>query len=191
MSLDTAAFFAMIRASILGPTLSQDEVDGCEAILETFKGQPMTWCAYALATAYHETAGTMRPIREYGRGRGRKYGVPIARHGGQIAYGRGFVQLTWPENYERADKELGLNGALIKDYDLALRDDIAAQILKRGMIEGWFTGRRFSDYLPEAGAASTTRFEQARRIINGTDRAILIAGHANKFQGALIAGDWQ
>jgi len=34
------------------------------------------------------------------------------------------------------------------------------------------------------------QFTHARRIINGTDKAVMIAGYAAKFQDALIAGGW-
>jgi hypothetical protein len=183
------AFFDSLRGSkALGPTLSTDEVEGCQAIVGACRagGYPMAWTAYALATAYHETAATMRPIREYGRGKGRKYGQP-GKHG-QVGYGRGYVQLTWDNNYEKADAKLGLGGRLTADYDLALDPKIAADIMVRGMAEGWFTGKRLADYLPAAGPATRTQFEQSRRIINGTDKAALIAGHALEFQRALQAG---
>ena len=44
-----AAFFASMRKGILGPTLDNDEVQGCEAILATMTGLRLSWCAYALA----------------------------------------------------------------------------------------------------------------------------------------------
>lgn len=184
--VDLARFFDVMRdGRVLGPTLSEGEVQGCEAIIKACAGWPVAWTAYALATAYHETAGTMQPIREYGRGKGRKYGRPGA-HGGQIPYGRGYVQLTWDANYEKADKELGLNGALLKNFDLALDHAIAAQIMVRGMKEGWFcTGRSLGKVLPSAGPATLAQFIAARRIINGTDRAEQIARIALEFQKGL------
>lgn len=98
-----------------------------------------------MATAAHETDQTMQPIAEYGKGKGKPYGKP-GRYG-QAQYGRGYVQLTWDDNYERTDEALGLNGALLKDSTFAMQPDIAAQIL-RGCVEGWFTGKRLGDYLP-------------------------------------------
>lgn len=175
-----AAFFAGVRSGFGG--MNQDQVDGFNVLLAAMSEWPVTWAAYGLATAWHETAHTMQPIAEYGRGRGRKYGVP-GRNGGQVAYGRGYVQLTWDDNYERADRELGLNGALMADYGLAMKPDIAARILVRGMAEGWFTGKANRDYLPGD-------YVGARKIINGSDKAELIAGHARTFQAALIDGGW-
>lgn len=187
---DSAAFFRNIRSQLFGGSMTQSQVDGTNAILDGFKGQPLTWTAYALATAYHEVAKTMQPISEYGKGKGRAYGVP-GRNKGQVAYGRGLVQLTWDENYERADKELGLGGALVQNYELALDPKIAVAIMLKGMVGGWFTGKRFLNYLPDHNKASRDQYMAARRIINGTDRADLIAGYALAFQSALQAGGWR
>lgn len=186
---DPDAFYRNARSQVFGGKISRTQVDGTNAILAGFRGKPLAWTAYALATAYHEVAGTMQPIREVGHGKGKAYGKP-GPHGGQIAYGRGLVQLTWPENYARADKELGLGGALVRDYDLALNPDVAVSIMRDGMIGGWFTGKGFKDYLPK-GAADRAAFKAARRIINGTDRDELIAGYAMAFQSALQAGGWR
>lgn len=188
---DAAKFFAYVRPRPpLGPTLSQEEVDGCTRILGACAAErfPVAWTAYVLATAVHETAGTLRPIREYGKGAGRPYGKP-GRNGGQVAYGRGDVQLTWDENYERADRELGLGGRLVANYDLALDPAISARIIVRGMQEGWFTSKKLVDYLP--ATATQAQFVAARRIVNGTDKAELIASYAATFQAALQAGGWR
>lgn len=188
---DPSKFFAYVRSRPpLGPTLSQAEVDGCTRILAACAAAsfPVSWAAYVLATAVHETAGQLRPIAEYGKGQGRQYGKP-GKHGGQVAYGRGDVQLTWDYNYERADRELGLNGALIANYDLALDPAISSRIIVRGMEEGWFTGKKLVDYLP--ATANAAQFAAARRIVNGTDKADLIAGYALTFQAGLQAGWWR
>lgn len=184
MPFDRKIFFDKVRSPLFSNGMSVANVAGCESIISEFerRGLPdMRWLAYMLATAFHETAFTMQPIAEYGRGRGKKYGV-VGRHG-QIAYGRGFVQLTWDDNYERADKELKLNGALIENYDLALKPDIAAGIMFSGMIGGWFTGKKLADFIRDG----VTDFVHARKIINGLDKAEAIAGYASKFHAALIA----
>ncbi|WP_283177478.1 hypothetical protein [Gemmobacter sp. 24YEA27] len=175
----TEAFFAAIRP-LFGGSLKQAQVDGLNAILAATTTLPRSFRAYILATAYHETAHTMQPIREYGRGKGKKYGV--VDQTGKAPYGRGYVQLTWRENYQRADRELGLGGRLAADYDLALDPAISAQILVEGMLDGWFTGKALRDYLPGD-------YIGARRIVNGTDRAQQIAGYARDFEAALVAGD--
>jgi len=185
-----AAFFARVRP-LFGGSLKPLQVSGIEAKLTAFglAGAPIAYVAYGLATSYWETAHAMQPVREIGRGKGRAYGV-AGEHGGQVAYGRGDVQLTWPYNYAKADQELGLGGALIRNYDLALLPDVSARIMVEGMLEGWFTGRKLSTYLPATGFANAAQFREARRIINGVDRAAQIATVALVFQDALADGAW-
>lgn len=142
------------------------------------------WLAYALATAWHEAR--LKPIEELGKGKGKPYGVINAT--GKAPYGRGLVQLTWHSNYETADHKLGLNGSLAENYDRALEPEIAVAVMVRGMAEGWFTGKSLGSYMAKTGNGSLSDFKQARRIINGTDKADLIAGYAVKIQDALIAG---
>jgi putative chitinase len=203
MSLaDPKAFFEALRAGLLGPTLSATEVDGCNAILKAMEGAPLSWTAYALATAYHETASTMQPIKEYGGPTyfARMYDVTGARSQMAVSMGntcagdgpkycgRGYVQLTWKNNYKRAADECGID--LLAYPDKAMDPAVAAKIMRSGMEEGWFTGKRFADYLPAQGKATSGQFSYARHIINGTDRAQQIAAHAIEFQRALEAGGW-
>jgi putative chitinase len=187
-------FFAAVRSGLLGPELSVAETDGCNAILEACVGWPLSWTAYGLATAYHETAHTMRPVVEQG---GAAYFTRMydplglrpavaARLGNSEAgdgcrfCGRGYVQLTGRANYARA--------GLLEAPDRALDPVLAAEILERGMREGWFSGRRLADVLPLGGRATRAQFVAARRIVNGQDRAALIADYALRFQDALLAG---
>lgn len=204
MSLaNPAAFFDDLRSGILGPTLSAEEVDGCNAILKAMEGSPLSYTAYALATAFHETASTMKPIREYGGPTyftrlyditgtrpqlALKMGNTCAGDGPKYC-GRGLVQLTWKNNYKLAGDKCGVD--LVQNPDLAMRPEIASKIMRFGMTEGWFTGKSFKDYLPPSGPASRAQFANARRIINGTDRATLVADHAMKFQIALQSGGWR
>lgn len=182
--MDRAKFFASIRASgLFGKTISESQVAGTEAIIDAFENAGLTdlrWLAYMLATAFHETAFTMRPIAEYGKGAGRKYGVPAGPYK-KIYYGRGYVQLTWDYNYKKAQEKL--DAPFLSDPELALEPKHAADILIRGMVEGWFTGKKLSDYI---GLKSD--YLNARRIVNGTDKALTIAGYAQKFEAAVKAG---
>lgn len=204
MSLaNPAAFFDDLRSGILGPTLSAEEVDGCNAILRAMEGSPLSYTAYALATAFHETASTMKPIREYGGPTyfTRMYDVTGSRPQMAVSMGntcagdgpkycgRGYVQLTWKNNYAKAARECGVD--LVAYPDKAMEPAVAAKIMRRGMDEGWFTGKGFKSYLPASGLATTPQFTAARRIINGTDRASQIANHAMQFQRALVAGGWK
>ncbi|WP_234851018.1 hypothetical protein [Sinorhizobium meliloti] len=184
--MDRAKFFAAVRSPLFAGKMSERQVQGVDAILDEAerRGTPLAHLAYMLATALHETARTMQPIAEYGKGAGRKYGVKGKY--GQVPYGRGYVQLTWDSNYERADKELGLGGKLLRNFNLAMRQDIAAKIMFVGMTEGWFTGKKLADYL----AGDKADYVGARRIINGTDKARTIAGHAAVFEKALKAAGY-
>ena len=59
--------------------------------------------AYVLATAYHETAHTMKPVREYG-------GETYLKKKKYYPYvGMGYVQLTWDYNYKKASDKLGVD----------------------------------------------------------------------------------
>ena len=130
-SIDRTKFFDSVRESLFGGEMSQSQVDGMNAILTCWEAQrsadDLRWLAYVLATTYHETAQTMQPIEEYGKGSGHDYGEPDPKTG-QCYYGRGFVQLTWADNYQRADEELSLPEELSCYWEAsnALRPLIAA-----------------------------------------------------------------
>lgn len=195
-------FFDKLRSGIMGPRLDDDEVSGTSAILEAMEGLPIAWTAYALATAFHETAHTMQPIKEYGGDKYffRRYDIQgqnprLARQlgntepGDGVKYaGRGYVQLTGRSNYIKAGVKLNID--LVNGPDLALSKDVAAMILRHGMKDAWFTGKGFQHYLPAAGPATAAQFQAARRIINGVDKSALIANYAIEFQKALQAGGW-
>lgn len=167
---------------LFGGGLSAPQMAGLVRLWQLSEGMAGAARAYLLATVFHETAQSMQPIREWGRGKGRAYGV--VDHSGKAPYGRGYVQITWRDNYLRADRALGLQGRLVADYDLALDPEIAGRILKQGMVEGWFTGKTLADYL-QGEQAPLAGYAQARRIVNGRDRAAAIAAHALVFEAAL------
>jgi putative chitinase len=179
--MDRKGFFDSVRNGPFPGALNQKQVDGMNAILDEWDKRELTelsWLAYMLATAYHETAHTMQPIAEFGHGKGHKYGEPV---NGKIYYGRGYVQLTWDFNYKKMGTLLGVD--LLDDPDLAMQPDIAAAILFEGMIRGSFTGKKLSDFLGNG----KRDFFNARTIVNGHDRAQDIAGYANKFFDAVNA----
>jgi hypothetical protein len=132
-------------------------------------------CAYLLATSYHETAHSMRPIREMG---GETY---LRKKSYYPFVGMGYVQLTWKANYAKASAKLGVD--FVKNPKLLLKPEYASEILVVGSLQGWFTTRKLSDYI----TLYKSDFVGARRIINGTDKAVLIAGYAEKYDAALKA----
>lgn len=180
-----AAFFAELRKMTGG--LDQVQVESINLILAAGQHLPAQHMAYVLATAWHEAR--FKPQAEWGKGIGRTYGK--AGKYGQKQYGRGFVQLTWDANYERADKELRLDGALLANFDLALEPGTAARILVKGMEQGWFTGKRLADYIPATISPVFDQFREARRIVNGMDKAGTIATYAGQCLNALRYGDWR
>lgn len=88
--------------------------------------------------------------------------------------GRGQVHITGRDNYKKAGDAVGID--LLGTPDLALRRDVSAKVLVEGMSQGWFTGKRLSDY---------NNYVDMRRIVNGTDQAAKIAAYADKFEAAL------
>jgi predicted chitinase len=179
MNRDT--FFAAIRP-MFGGSFTTLQVDSITAILDECQKQEVTnpaQVAYIFATAYHEcynpkTPKTrLTPMQEFG-GMGyliRKVYYPY--------FGRGFSQLTWEGNYKKEGERLGLN--LLAKPDLMLEIPTAANSHVYCMVHGSYTGKKLSDYI----GLNSTDFIKARKIVNGTDKADLIAGYANQFLSAL------
>lgn len=193
LTVDHTRFFAAVRP-LFGGKLTTGQVASLNALLAA--GQAalanVQSLAYVLATAYHETAGTMMPIAEYGKGKYYDYGkfLDMGRGPGRrvayttppvLYYGRGFVQLTWRSNYQAMGRILGAD--LLGNPDLAMQPAIATQIAIQGMLRGYFTGKRLKDYFPNAAGQYDPL--NARRIINGNDKAEKIAGHYRFFLAAL------
>ena len=187
--------------------------------------------AYILATAWHESrmgtwmteSGWMSERRaerigesEYGpnghrASEARRYGNTNPGDGGRYM-GRGYVQLTWKNNYERMSKLLkdtgyqythngvvygdGKNGTqeidLVTNYrHVNENKELAARILVFGMEGGHYVqdGRGLDKYLPEGQDATHRNFQNARRIVNGTDKRRLIADNAVTIANVLKNGD--
>lgn len=192
MSINRVNFYTEFRKR-LSVKFTQKQVEGMNAILDEWEKQELIdirWLAYMLATAWHETAKTMQPIEEYGKGKGRPYGSKIKHSGVQylqpnkLYFGRGFVQLTWFENYELMGRLLRID--LLKNPELALRMDVAVKIMFEGMLRGSssvgdFTGKCLEQYF----STNTNNPVGARRIINGNDKASIIAGYYQNFLACL------
>ncbi len=200
--MNRTTFFAYVRRAPFGGRLQQAQIDGMNAIINTFFRlgcDDLRWLAYMLATAFHETAGTMRPVREtlassdaqaisrlekaWKAGKLKSVKTPYWRNG---FFGRGFVQLTHEINYRTMGKILDTN--LLANPSLALDLDTSARILVEGMTagvsgKGDFTGKSLEQFFND----TTDDPVGARAIVNGTDKAELIAGHYKAFLGALLA----
>lgn len=177
-------FFENIK-HYLFKSFTQPQVDGLEVFLNWYDNEnpelPSThhlddrMLAYVLATTYHETAATMQPVIEYG---GESY---LKGKSYYPWYGRGYVQLTWEENYAKQDEKLGLRGTLMETPDLALNPEIAKQVIIYGMADGDFTGKGLGEFF----TGDVTDWYNARTIVNGHDRADDIAAYAELFHNAI------
>lgn len=189
--IDRKKFFDGIKGSPMPTKLQSTTVRNITEILDEWERRKLTdlrHLAYMLATNLGETGVLLDPVREgfYKSDAESRAYVKRKRYAyakvvnGVVYYGRGRVQLTWDYNYKAMGKILGID--LLGDPDLALDRHYATQIMFEGMARGTFTGKKLSNYFN----ASTTDWRNARRIINGTDRADEIAGYAKSFYADLI-----
>ncbi len=165
--IDRAHFFEGVRKSF--GKLKTSQVDGFLRILDEWERRGLTdkrWLAYMLATCWHESACTMRPISE----RGSKAYLERKPYWPWI--GEGLVQVTWEANARKFGAESP--GDLL-EWPLALR------ALFDGMLKGMFTGKRLDQYFN----ARRDDPVAARRIINGQDRATKISRFHSSFLKAL------
>src|SRR5215204_511437 len=175
---DRRVFMDLVREDPFGGELVQSQVDGMEAMLDIWEAfvpeADRRHLGYCFATAYHETAQEMQPIEEYKEGAGMAYGDKDPETG-QTYYGRGYVQLTWRDNYAKADRELHLGSKPDAPTtscewlaENALKPNIAAAIMFLGMHEGWFRGDKLADYFND----DTDDPVGARNIINGDQNIV-------------------
>jgi len=196
-------FLAAARRDPCRGRLLQRQVEGFSAILDVWqeraRGGDVRQLAYVLATAFHETAATMQPVREtlartdaeairrldaaFAAGRLKSVRQPYWRPDaeGKSWLGRGLVQLTHRRNYEAMSQVTGVD--LVADPSRAMDMGVSVVILIEGMRCGSFTGHGLDDYFTPGREDWTG----ARRIINGTDRAELVAGYGRAFARALNA----
>jgi uncharacterized protein YraI len=188
MQIDRNRFVDGYQAAF-STTLSASQGAGLKELLTAAEGDPqitdLRWLAYMLATVKHECADRWKPIEEFGKGKGRKYGVAVTVTDAQgqkhtnVYYGRGYVQLTWDFNYKQMGEQLG--NRLLFEPELALDAGIAYRIMSLGMRKGFFTGKKLADYIN----GDKADYFNARRIINGVDQADRIAGYARKLEQVL------
>lgn len=183
-------FFDMVRP--LFGSINQSQIDGMKAIV-AYPVDDVRHSAYMLATGFHETGKAMQPINENGGNHYFADRYDLAGSHKDIAqrlgntfegdgvkfHGRGLVQLTGRNNYIKFSQRLAID--LVGNPDLALDDLTAIKIMGIGMAEGLFTGKKLLTYF----STTTDDAMNARRIINGVDKAALIASYYNVFKAAL------
>jgi putative chitinase len=175
--------------------LTASQYQGIDQLLAFIELDPaitdIRYVAYMLATVKHECANTFQPITEYGANSYfSKYERPSAisvRFGNTQAgdglrfKGRGYVQITGRTNYEKLGKALGLGKAFVDQPTLVLEPINSYRIMSIGMTKGLFTGKKLATYINANGRD----YIEARRIINGTNKAVEIAEMARKLEAAL------
>lgn len=130
--------------------------------------------AYILATAKWETGHTYAPIAEWPDPRDPQFTkYDPGRHpdairmgntipgDGKRYRGRGYVQVTWKNNYEKFSPLVGAN--LVARPERALEPGIAYEILVHGMLEGMFTGRKLGEFV---GTTPAPDYFNARLVVN-------------------------
>ncbi len=205
MDVNWKRFFDCVRKQGWWSGLTQSQVDGMKLLISkavTFfaeKGHTEEeiekFTAYVLATVHHETGGRFEPVRE-GFASSDEQAMKAVRRlkrRGIISYdysrpkgpykksyfGRGYVQLTHYTNYRKMGRKLGI--PLDAKPELALDPETSADITILGMYHGVFTGVGLPKYL----SGGRRDFVQARRIVNGLDKAGYIAGYAKKYWNCL------
>ena len=118
--------------------------------------------AYILATARWETNNTFMPVVE-------AYWLTEAWRKRNLRYwpfhGRGFVQITHEENYQKYEDLLGL--PLVSKPNMVMDPDVAVFILVHGSMNGIFTDIKLTDFV----ATRKRDYYNARTVINGYDKA--------------------
>jgi predicted chitinase len=140
-----------------------------KAIIKECKKQGLSLknqIAYVLATVEWETANTFKPVNE-AFWMSEEWKRKNLRYWPYI--GKGFVQLTWKANYQKYSQILGLD--LVNNPDKVLEPNVSLFILVHGCKNGTFTGMKIEDYIDN----NKTDFYNARRVINGIDKAQEIA----------------
>lgn len=186
--MNRKVFYDFVRNLPFGGRISPDQFDGLEKILDyaeaEYPDMDKRWLAYILATVFHETARTMQPVREtlaptdaeairrldaaYKKGT-LKVSKPYWQEG---YFGRGLVQITFKDNYDKFG---------ITNPADALTWAVALRVLFDGMINAKFTKYRLSQFFD----AKKNDPKGARKIVNGTDKATLIAEYHANFLSAL------
>ena len=136
--------------------------------------------AYILATVEWETAKTFQPVVEsYWEKNPANYNK-ITHPEYYPYYGRGYVQLTWKQNYKKFSDIVGKD--LVKNPDLVLNPEIALKILVYGFKHGSFSGAKLENYITK----NSCDYKHARKCINGNDKACDIASLAEKWEQILL-----
>lgn len=195
MFYDHQAFISHYEAAFSKVTAAQFQ--GLDQLLNFVQLDPEInddrWVAYMLATVKLECANTFQPITEFGApsyfnkyesntAKGQELGNTQPGDGIRFK-GRGYVQITGRDNYQRLGEALGLGNSFVDQPVRVLEPINAYRIMSLGMRDGLFTRRKLAGCINEASCD----YVSARKIINGLNKAEEIAAYARQFEAALTA----
>lgn len=137
--------------------------------------------AYVLATARHESKmGRRMVVQESGWADEDKFHLGNIHHGDGHRYrGRGYVPLRGRLHYGVWDRRLGV--PLLQQPELAADAAVAAEIAVQAMMAGTFTGVGLADFIND----EQCDYLGARQVVNGRDRADLVARYARHYEAAM------
>jgi hypothetical protein len=211
-TLDRKAFFASARHTLFGGSLSQAQVDGCEAILDACQIYGVIEqhdVAHVLAEVRHETGGYMLAIKEtvmphhvdknpsdaevirrldvaWATGKLTWVKTPYWRDGW---FGRGPIQTTHKSNYEKVGRAIGVD--LVPNRSRILEPATGAASAVVGLRDGIYTGRKLADFdFPTA--LNNQSKQHPRRMVNGVDGTdALVSGYHRSFFTALTSAGFR
>lgn len=171
--------FNELKAAFGAITLEQAEV--LRKLLAGGGHLPKDQLSYVLATAWHESRlGLYMTELASGTAYEGRSDLGNNKPGDGVRYkGRGYVQITGRYNYQKFGRELKIS--LEQQPLLALDHTTAAAIMFLGMEKGLFTGVKLKDYF----SVGKQDWVNARRIVNGLDKANEIAEVAKKVYNVL------
>ncbi len=201
MTINRTFFFAHARQVLFDGALKPPQVVGISAILDKWEADMPNsddrYLAYMLGTAHHETGRTMQPVRETfassdvqaiarlnaafksGKLTWVKHPYWMPDVNGKSWLGRGLVQITHQANYQKLQTLTGID--ITTDPNQAMVLSTAVAIMFQGMLTGAFTGKKLQDFFD----GPKEKWREARSIINGLERADLVASYARQYYASI------
>lgn len=191
LTIDEAAILSALE-------VDAPDIGSLAALIEAAEWPSAEVVIYALATVHHETMGTFLPICEAGEAEDFAELEPMTPMGayygnrwegdGYLFRRRGYMPICGRHAYTVFGSVLGLS--LTTEPDSALDAEVAFRILRTGMLQGLFTGRKITEYI----SPTLANYVEARRAFHRLDKANVIAGYARAIaesKGVQVAEEHQ